>query len=343
MKRLTTGMLMLVLAGCDQGSIAAPHEPDLQTRGSTLTPPTPTLLRLASWARDGEVVSKISCEDFTQTGPSSCYCNDDPALEGAPNDSNDPDKCVLCRWWQWEDGTCELDTSRDVQLEFVAGNVDYSFVDDGVEQPIDTAATWTLGCGDSSCPCDPALASCSCDDEYLDFAADKTLADGTIVSTDSSIVRLASGSCSSLQVSARNGVLIETQIACTTHYSVYETGCTCDDQGLDGTLGDGECVVCPWAHDLSCDLGDGDLSLVFVAPWEIDQPSHAFEYVHDGIPTAIPLDTPWVLDNSGQGSCSCSTTDCGCTNDSLDFEVIALGPNPSPLTQRGTGSIGSGG
>ena len=205
MRRFIMGLLVLTSVACDQepvlddmgaGSAAdavihALADEDQAAAASGGAEPVATVT-VVSWVGQGAIRSKAHCADFVPDaslpGNDDCYCHDDPDLVGQINGNNGGDQCVLCRWWQWNNGDCNLDTSADVDLVFQTnGTSQYSYVDDGAVDNIEPGQPWTLGCSAGSCPC--AGGNCSCSDSSLDFSVQRAH-DGMIVSDPSSVLAL---------------------------------------------------------------------------------------------------------------------------------------------------------
>ena len=201
MRRIIMGLLVLSSVACDVevGPEGEPLEFDDDAIVDELTDETRSVasagatVSIVSWVHNGTTLRhKANCEDFQSDsslpGNDDCYCTGDSALTGQINGNNGGDKCVVCRWWQWESGDCELDTDQDVDLVFKTnGTSQYSYVDDGQVANLTPNSPWTLGCQSGSCPC--SGADCSCTESSMDFAVSRANAGG-IVSDPSSIIEL---------------------------------------------------------------------------------------------------------------------------------------------------------
>lgn len=343
MRRIMVGLLVASAMGCGVEGYDDVDDLDLdeieidERIGGGLSPAA--TVKLTSWHDGTEVVSKAWCESFTSPDGLACSCNEDPMLVGTLNVNNGSDKCLLCRSNQWGDDTCTLTTSRPVDVELNDnGTQDYSYLLDGVEQDIDETVPWRLGYDGPSCTCDPTDPGCSCGDGFLDFMVDRTLGTGG-VEQGAAIIRLTEP----LFVSARVELnQVETRLTCRDDFSVTGQSCTCDAQGLTGTVDGDECVVCSWGSDLGCSLGSfTELSLVFTTSVSMGLPNYTYRYDDGSSMVSIPTDVPWVLSTQGNESCSCAGLGCGCTATGLDFEAIRSGVSPMPNTQKGGGLIGT--
>ncbi|MCA9704981.1 MAG: hypothetical protein KDK70_03915 [Myxococcales bacterium] len=191
--------------GLDQGASDPMALDELAAEGEAAASGTGATLQLVSWVQDGEVVHKVHCEDFTTTGATHCYCNDDPSLTGSINDNNGSSQCVMCRWWEWTDGTCALSSSSDVDVEFVSnGSSMYTYVDDDQITVVPSgpvtapAAPWTLSHCDTESSCTCTANECTCGEGWLGFSTQHAKGSGTtstIVAGSIAKIQLGTGSC----------------------------------------------------------------------------------------------------------------------------------------------------
>lgn len=226
MRRLLMGLMVLATAGCDQGSDIGELELELDdavaiddsiddsidglvAEEHTVEAGGGADLKVGSWVHQGEVVSKVFC-DYTGNGstgnPCSCPVGSGGALEGSVNIGPNGNTCVMCRWYQWEDDTCELGAgpaSVSVDFQTWGGQTMYAYGDDdSVAQSIDATWTFATDCTgtpevDFSCPCAYEDENCTCDATSVNFSVQFIKNDQIYAKGDRTLRLGPTGSCAS--------------------------------------------------------------------------------------------------------------------------------------------------
>lgn len=220
MRRIMLGVVMMSAMACDpgyddaaelghddsaEGSTNERALDELVAEGEPMATGTNATVTLVSWVKEGELVSKVACDDFTVDAPYVCHCNADSDLVGVPNVINGGDQCVLCRWSDWENDTCELSSNNDVDVRFISnGSAMYTYVDDAMAEIVpsgphaDPAPSWTLSHCELASSCLCTTNECTCGDGYLGFTAQQAHGSGTstqMVVRGHAQIQLAPGSC----------------------------------------------------------------------------------------------------------------------------------------------------